>query len=96
MEESVLQELLTESVGPVIFPDLSCLFRNIWPNLLGLCLFRLIPKKLIVVGLGNLQCQYLYQEVLIVIDFPQNCKRIYGRTDGRADGLTDELTWRNR
>ena len=33
------QELLTESVGPLrIFPDLSCLFRNIWPNLLGLLL----------------------------------------------------------
>ncbi len=24
-----IQELLTESVGPVHFPDLSCLFRNI-------------------------------------------------------------------
>ena len=29
LEDMEFQELLTESVGPVHFPDLSCLFGNI-------------------------------------------------------------------
>jgi hypothetical protein len=56
--------------------------------------FHLIPKKIIVVGLGNLPCQY--QEVSIVAlivginrfsaDNQQRCDRL-------TDGQTGELIW---
>jgi hypothetical protein len=47
-----------------IFPDLSCLYQIIWPNFVGPLIF---PQKLIVVGLGNLRCQYQEVSILALI-----------------------------
>ncbi len=71
-----------------IFPDLSCLFWNIRTKFVGPLIF---PLKLIVVGLGNLRCQY--QEVSIVALIvginrfsAENLKWI-------TDGQKDEFIW---
>ena len=73
-----------------IFPDLSCLFRNIRTKFVGPLIF---PLKLIVVGLGNLRCQYQEVSIVALIVGINRFSAENLKVELQKDRLTDELIW---